>query len=54
MLKTELVKLIFEAYDSDLESTVNQIPSIENLLNLSTSQLWALAISLDILGDELP
>jgi len=54
MLKSELIKLIFEAYNSDLESTVNQIPSIENLLNLSTSQLWAIAIDLELLGDELP
>ena len=53
MNKEELIKLIFEAYDSDLESTVNPIP-IDNLLNLSTSQLWSIAISLDILGDELP
>jgi len=54
MIKSELVKLIFEAYNSDLESTVNQIPSIENLLNLSDSQLWAIAIDFEILGDELP
>ena len=53
MHKEELIKLIFEAYDSDLESTVNPIP-IDNLLNLSTSQLWAIAIDLNILGDELP
>ena len=53
MHKEELIKLIFDAYDNDLESTVNPIP-IDNLLNLSTSQLWAIAISLDILGDELP
>ena len=53
MNKDQLINLIFEAYDSDLESTVNPIP-IDNLLNLSTSQLWAIAISLDILGDELP
>ena len=52
MNKDQLIKLIFEAYDSDLESTVNPIP-IDNLLNLSTSQLWAIAIDLDILGDEL-
>jgi len=54
MIKSELINLIFEAYNSDLESTVNQIPSIENLLNLSTSQLWAIAIDLELLGDELP
>jgi len=54
MNKNELIKLIFEAYNSDLESTVNPIPSIENLLNLSTSQLWAIAIDLELLGDELP
>lgn len=53
MNKSELIKLIFEAYNSDLESTVNPIPSVENLLNLSTSQLWAIAIDLEILGDEL-
>ena len=53
MHKEELIKLIFDAYDNDLESTVNPIP-IDNLLNLSISQLWAIAISLDILGDELP
>jgi len=54
MLKIELVKLIFEAYNSDLESTVNPIPSIDNLLNLSESQLWSIAIDLELLGDELP
>ena len=53
MNKEELIKLIFDAYNYDLESTVNPIP-IDNLLNLSTSQLWSIAIDLDLLGDELP
>jgi len=54
MSKSELIKLIFDAYNLDLESTVNPAPTIENLLNLSDSQLWAIAIDLEILGDELP
>ena len=54
MNKEELIKLIFNAYYYDLDSVVNPIPTIDNLLNLSTSQLWAIAIDLDILGDELP
>jgi hypothetical protein len=54
MLKSELIRLIFEAYNSDLESTVNPIPSIDNLLNLSESQLWSIAIDLELLGSELP
>ena len=53
MHKSELVKLIFEAYNSDLDSTVNPIPSIENLLNLSTSQLWAIALDMELLENEL-
>ena len=54
MNKEELINLIFEAYNYDLEAAVNPSPTIENLLNLSTSQLWAIALDLDILGDELP
>ena len=54
MLKKELIKLIFDAYNLDLESTVNPTPTIENLLNLKESQLWAIAIDLELLGDELP
>jgi len=54
MLKSELIKIIFEAYNSDLESTVNPTPTIDNLLNLSESQLWAIALDLELLGDELP
>ena len=54
MNKEELIKLIFNAYNYDLDAAVNPIPTIENLLNLSTSQLWAIALDLDILGDELP
>ena len=54
MHKEELIKLIFDAYNYDLDSLVNPSPTIENLLNLSTSQLWSIAIDLDILGDELP
>lgn len=53
MIKSELIKLIFDAYNFDLESTVNPIPSIDNLLNLSESQLWVIAIDLELLGDEL-
>jgi glucose dehydrogenase len=53
MHKEQLIKLIFDAYDNDLESTVNPIP-IDDLLHLSMSQLWAIAIDLDLLGDELP
>lgn len=54
MHKEQLIKLIFNAYYYDLDATVNPVPTIDNLLNLSTSQLWAIAIDLDILGDELP
>ena len=54
MNKEELIKLIFDAYDNDLDAAVNPSPTIYNLLNLSTSQLWAIAIDLDLLGDELP
>jgi len=53
MNKKELINLIFDAYNYDLESTVNPSATIDELLNLSTSQLWAIAIDLDILGDEL-
>ena len=53
MNKEQLIQLIFNAYNYDLEATVNPSPTIENLLNLSISQLWAIAIDLDILGDEL-
>jgi hypothetical protein len=54
MLKSELIKLIFDVYNFDLESTVNPTPTIDNLLNLSESQLWAIALDLELLGDELP
>ena len=54
MNKEQLINLIFDAYNYDLEAAVNPSPTIENLLNLSTSQLWSIAIDLDILGDELP
>ena len=53
MNKDQLIKLIFDAYNYDLDSLVNPSPTIDDLLNLSTSQLWAIAIDLDILGDEL-
>jgi hypothetical protein len=53
MNKKELINLIFDAYYYDLDATVNPSPTIDDLLNLSTSQLWAIAIDLDILGDEL-
>ena len=54
MHKEQLIKLIFDAYNYDLEAAANPSPTIDNLLNLSTSQLWAIAIDLDLLGDELP
>ena len=54
MNKEQLINLIFDAYNYDLEATVNPSPTIDNLLNLSTSQLWSIAIDLDLLGDELP
>ena len=53
MNKDQLIKLIFNAYNYDLDAAVNPSPTIDELLNLSTSQLWAIAIDLDILGDEL-
>ena len=53
MNKQQLIKLIFNAYNYDLDAAVNPSPTIDNLLNLSMSQLWAIAIDLDILGDEL-
>ena len=53
MNKDQLIKLIFNAYNYDLEAAVNPSPTIEDLLNLSTSQLWSIAIDLDILGEEL-
>ena len=53
MHKDQLINLIFEAYNYDLDSSVNPSPTIDNLLNLSTSQLWAIAFDLDILGEEL-
>jgi hypothetical protein len=52
MHKKELINLIFDAYYYDLDSAVNPITTIDNLLNLSTSQLLAIAIDLDILGDD--
>lgn len=54
MNKDQLINLIFEAYNYDLDAAANPIPTVDNLLNLSTSQLWAIAIDLDLLGDELP
>ena len=54
MNKDQLINLIFEAYNYDLDAAVNPIPTIDDLANLSTSQLWAIALDLDILGDELP
>ena len=54
MNKDQLIKLIFNAYYYDLDAAVNPSPTIDNLLNLSTSQLWSIAIDLDLLGDELP
>ena len=54
MHKEGLIKLIFDAYNYDLEATVNPSPTVDDLLNLSTNQLWSIAIDLDILGDELP
>ena len=54
MNKEQLINLIFDAYNYDLEAAVNPSPKIDDLLNLSTSQLWAIAIDLDILGGELP
>ena len=53
MNKDQLIKLIFNAYNYDLEAAVNPSPTIEDLLNLSTSQLWSIALDLDILGEEL-
>ena len=54
MNRDQLIKLIFNAYNYDLDAAVNPTPTIDNLLNLSTSQLWSIAIDLDILEDELP
>lgn len=53
MNKQQLIKLIFNAYNYDLDAAVNPSPTIDDLLNLSMSQLWAIALDLDILGDEL-
>jgi hypothetical protein len=53
MHKKELINLIFDAYNYDLDATVNPILTIDELLNLSTSQLWSIALDLDILEDEL-
>ena len=54
MIKSELIKLIFDAYNFDLESVVNPAPTIDNLLNLSESQLWSIALDLELFEDELP
>ena len=54
MNKDQLIQLIFDAYNYDLDAAVNPSPTTEDLSKLSTSQLWAIAIDLDLLGDELP
>jgi hypothetical protein len=53
MNKEKLINLIFDAYYYDLDSATNPSPTIDELLKLSTSQLWSIAIDLDILGDKL-
>jgi hypothetical protein len=53
MNKEKLINLIFDAYNYDLDSATNPIPTIDDLLRLSISQLWVIAIDLDLLGDEL-
>jgi len=54
MDKLKLINLILDAYNFDLESTVNPSPIFEDLNILNTGQLWAIALDLDLLGDELP
>ena len=53
MNKEQLIQLIFDAYNYDLEAAVNPSPKIDDLLKLSTSQLWSIALDLDLLGEEL-
>jgi hypothetical protein len=53
MSKEKLINLIFDAYNYDLDSAANPIPTIDDLLHLSINQLLAIAIDLNILGDEL-
>lgn len=53
MLKTELISIIYDYFNSDLESIQGESPSMEDLEQLKESQLWAIAIDLELLGDEL-
>jgi len=54
MLKKELISIIHDYFNSDLESIQGENPSIQDLEQLRESQLWAIAIDLELLGDELP
>ena len=53
MLKTELISIIYDYFNSDLESIQGGSPSMEDLEKLKESQLWVIAIDLELLGDEL-
>ena len=53
MHKRELINLIFNYFNNDLESVLGEGPSINDLENLKESQLWAIAIDMDILGENI-
>jgi hypothetical protein len=53
MNKSELINLILEAFNLDLESTVNPGPTFKDLEILNTGQLWAIALDMELLENEL-
>lgn len=53
MLKTELINIIYDYFNSDLASIQGESPTIKDLEALRESQLWVIAIDLELLGDEL-
>jgi len=54
MIKSELISIIFDYFNSDLESITGESLTIQDLENLKESQLWVIALDLELLGDELP
>ena len=53
MNKQQLIQIIFNHFNDDLASIQGEFPTMKDLEALRESQLWAIAIDLEILGDEL-
>jgi hypothetical protein len=54
MHKRELINLIFNYFYNDLASINGEAPTLKDLENLKESQLWSIALDLDLFEDELP